>query len=110
MSFAAADVIISPKLYHYSGIALAALTPACLAAPSVVSPPLEVGLAVAAPLHAWVGLNYIISDYVPLAARGAVRMGTLGITGVSIVGLAKLAVNGPGIVNTAKMLWKSKSK
>lgn len=97
-------------MYHYSGLALAGLVPAALALPRPVTTPVEVGLAVAAPLHAWVGLNYIISDYVPPAARGAVRMGTLGITGAAVVGLAKLAVAGPGIVNTAKLLWHGPKK
>ena len=48
--------------------------------------PVDYGLAVAMPLHAHVGLNFVVSDYVPTAARGPVRAGLLGLTIASIAG------------------------
>jgi succinate dehydrogenase (ubiquinone) membrane anchor subunit len=88
------------------------LTPiAFLAGPSPVSQPIDLALGFIIPFHAHIGLNYVISDYVPKAsrsiARGATAVGLVIIT----LGLLKLNISGPGITDTIKELWrKPKSK
>ena len=60
------------KLYHASGFALVGLFPAALIlSPSAINMPVDLALGFMFPFHAHVGMNYIISDYVPRATQGA---------------------------------------
>lgn len=56
-----------------------------------------------------IGMNYVITDYVPKffgkAARGPARVIMFAITGLTTAGLVKLNVDGPGITGTLKRLW-----
>ena len=69
-------------------------------------PAVDYALALAAPLHGHVAMNYIISDYVPVAARGGVRAGMLGLSLVTVAGLLKLNRDGPGVTGALKQLWR----
>merc|ERR1740121_428529 len=51
-------------------------------------------LALAFPLHGHIGMNYVLSDYVPK------------FFGKAVLGLTKLNLEGPGITGTLKALWK----
>lgn len=53
----------------------------------------------------WAPPRQVVSDYVPMAARGAARAGVLGTTLVALAGLYKLNASGPGISKTVKQLW-----
>ena len=70
----------------------------------------EAGLAVMFPLHGHIGMNYVITDYVPKlfskAAVGPARAIMVGVTGATMLGLTKLNVEGPGITGTLKALWR----
>jgi len=66
----------------------------------------DVGLAIAAPLHGHCALNYVVTDYVPRAARPAVRVAVLGLSVATVAGLSKLNAHGPGVTATLKQLWK----
>jgi succinate dehydrogenase (ubiquinone) membrane anchor subunit len=96
------------RLYGKSHVALAGLVPASLAAPAGSAPAkvADVGLALAIPLHSHVGLNYVVSDYVPRALQLPVRVGVAGVTGVMVLGLLKLSLAGPGVGGTIKRLWR----
>ncbi|GFH32785.1 succinate dehydrogenase [ubiquinone] cytochrome b small subunit, partial [Haematococcus lacustris] len=52
-----------------------------------------------------IGMNACITDYLPSAARGVARAGLLGATVVSVVGLLKINIMGPGVTQTVKGLW-----
>ena len=58
------------------------------------------------PLHSHVALNYVISDYVPKATRSAARTVLLGATIVAAAGLLKLNIEGPGLTETFKSVWR----
>jgi succinate dehydrogenase (ubiquinone) membrane anchor subunit len=100
------------RVYENSHIALAGLTPAAFLTSEGTLPrkAVDVGLGIAIPLHSHIALNAVISDYVPNSVRGLTRWGTLGLTGVAIVGLLKLNLAGPGLSATVKELWKADSK
>ena len=49
----------------------------------------------------------VITDYVPVAGRMASRMGLLGLSCASVVGLMKLNREGPGVTATLKRLWRA---
>jgi succinate dehydrogenase (ubiquinone) membrane anchor subunit len=88
---------------------LAVLTPAAFViSPSSLNLPVDLALGVIFPLHNHVAFNYIISDYVPKATKGAARIGLVGLTVVMIAGLTKLNLTGPGITESLKGLWRKK--
>ena len=74
--------------------------------------PVDLALGVLLPLHGHIGMNYVITDYAAKllgdGARGPARFGMVGFTGVSILGLLKLNLAGPGITQTVKSLWYKK--
>ena len=102
---------LANKFYHKSMMALAVLTPVSfILAPHPMNMPIDCILGVLFPLHAHVGLNYVISDYVPKAMRTLARVSLLGVTGLTCVGLAQLNMNGVGMTQTVKNLWADKNK
>jgi TerC family integral membrane protein len=84
------------------------LTPLALAAPSAAAMPFDVALSVAFPLHAHIGLNWIITDYMPwVGPSGALRYALAGLTAVTIAGLLKVSiVDETGLTGTLKATWK----
>ena len=96
------------KMYHKSMMALAVLTPVSFAlSPSPMNKPIDLALGVLFPFHSHVGLNYVISDYVPKALRSTARFGLLGVTAVTTIGLFQLNINGKGMTETIKTLWRN---
>jgi succinate dehydrogenase (ubiquinone) membrane anchor subunit len=86
---------------------LAVLTPAAFVAGGTpASLPVDVTLGVLYPLHAHIGMNYVISDYIPKATRGIARGGMLGFTIMTCAGLLKLNMEGPGLTETVKSFWR----
>lgn len=102
-------------------VGLLGMTPVALVSPPPVSAVVDMALAVVFPLHgrtfellrcdapADIGMNYVITDYVPKffgkAARGPARVIMFGITALTTAGLVKLNVQGPGITGSLKQLW-----
>ena len=94
------------KFYHSSGYVLAALTPlAFVLSPSPLNVPVDALLSVLFPLHSHIALNFVIGDYVPKALRGTARVGLFAVTFITIGGLLKLSVDGPGLTQSIKSLW-----
>mmetsp|Transcript_5202 Transcript_5202/g.14922 ORF Transcript_5202/g.14922 Transcript_5202/m.14922 type:complete len:128 (+) Transcript_5202:215-598(+) len=100
------------KMYDYSHYALAGLVPvAALGGEGNTLISLtDLALGVALPIHAHIGLNGILSDYVPPRYLGASRWGVLASSAIVFVGLQKLNLSGPGITKTVKSLWHSPEK
>jgi len=100
------------KIFHQTSIACLALTPvAILAHPTPLSMPVDVLLSVAFPLHAHIGISWILSDYVQGATpNGPFRMAIFGLTCVASLGLLKLSVTGDGILGTVKAVWTGPKK
>lgn len=97
------------KRYHQGAVILAVLTPAAfMISPSPYNMPIDLSLGFIFPLHAHVGLNAVISDYVPKALQTTARLGLLGVTGITLIGLLKLNVMGPGLTESIKSLWRKK--
>ncbi|KAJ1640961.1 hypothetical protein T492DRAFT_924870 [Pavlovales sp. CCMP2436] len=102
------------KVYHYVNLALLGAAPLAFVAPPPLTFPIDLFLAVGFPLHAHIGMNAVISDYVKkFLGKGAVqpaRFGMLGVTTVTTLGLLKLTLTGPGLIATIKGLWKAPPK
>mmetsp|Transcript_27856 Transcript_27856/g.61529 ORF Transcript_27856/g.61529 Transcript_27856/m.61529 type:complete len:139 (+) Transcript_27856:36-452(+) len=102
---------IGTKFHHLANVLLLGLFPvAVISGPSMVSLPIDLALGVLVPAHAHIGINYVISDYVPKAIRGAARFGMVGVTLVTIAGLTRLNLDGVGITESVKSLWRKPKK
>lgn len=71
-------------------------------------------LAVNISAHSWIGMNYVVTDYVPKVNKamvGPARVVTAAISGVTLLGLVKLAVNDHGGIKGAiTSLWNKPDK
>ena len=97
--------------YHTLNVALVAAAPiAVLAHPSPLSTPVDLAIGIALPIHAHVGMMNVISDYAPKISKHAaapMRASMAGLTAVTIAGLLRLNLQGAGITETAKSLWRT---
>ncbi|CAN0136075.1 unnamed protein product [Pylaiella littoralis] len=101
------DGKLGTKLYHaVNMVVLAGVPAAVVTSPSALTMPLDVVLGIALPLHAHIGMNYVISDYVPRSSRGAARGAMLAASVVAAVGLLKLNLTGAGLTETLKATWR----
>ena len=71
-------------------------------------------VAVNVSAHSWVGLNYVVTDYVPKVSKsllGPARIVTAGIGAITLLGLGRIAVSSEGgIKGAVKGLWSPKKK
>ena len=104
------------RLYHKLNFGLIALGPlALLLSPSSLNVPVDLILGVMIPLHGHVGGNDVISDYAHKISKApafdaALRKGLLGVTVITFFGLLKLNVQGPGVTEAFKSVWRPRQK
>ena len=106
-------------LYHKLNWALCGLTPiALLLSPSAVNLPFDLALGVGIPVHFQISGHMLITDYAPLLLGGlgkaawvqnSLRLAITATTALTIVGLTKLNVQGPGLTETVKSVWRKPS-
>lgn len=101
-----------PAVQRFSEFAIigsAGLLPCSLIAPdgSSVQKVSDMALGIALCLHSHIHINSVLSDYVPKSVLGTTRVGALAVTGISILGLTRLNLAGPGLTPTVKKLWTS---
>jgi succinate dehydrogenase (ubiquinone) membrane anchor subunit len=70
--------------------------------------PIDLTLGLLFPIHSHIALNYVISDYVPKTARSMARSSLLFATCVTVAGILRLNIQGPGLTETIKSLWRKK--
>mmetsp|Transcript_4719 Transcript_4719/g.4224 ORF Transcript_4719/g.4224 Transcript_4719/m.4224 type:complete len:138 (-) Transcript_4719:72-485(-) len=99
------------KYYHLSGVILVGLTPiAFIISPSIYNFPIDLSLGFIFPFHSHVAINAVISDYVPKPIQTPSRVALLITTVATAIGLLKLNIQGPGITETLKSLWRKPTK
>ncbi len=92
---------------HYTSYGLLALVPAAFVlSPSSLNIPVDYLLAVLIPVHSQIGVNNVVSDYVPKNFQTLARVGVLGASAVTFLGLIALNVTGAGVTETVKSLWR----
>ena len=105
---------IATKVYHQVNMLVLGLTPIAFAlSPSFLNKPVDFALGLALPLHAHIGMSYVITDYVPKVSKallGPARVVLLGMTAVTVLGLTKLNIFGVGMTEVVKSLWRGKQK
>ncbi|CAK0755071.1 hypothetical protein CVIRNUC_002345 [Coccomyxa viridis] len=67
----------------------------------------DIALGVAIPVHSHQAINSVLSDYVPKSVLGGARFAALASTSIALLGLMRLNLQGPGITETVKQLWRS---
>jgi len=101
-------------LYHKLNFALIGLGPVALVlSPSAMNYPLDLLLGVIIPLHSHIGGNDVVTDYAKKitkakAFESTLRWSVLGTSVVMFFGLLKLNLEGHGITETIKRLWRPK--
>lgn len=64
--------------------------------------------------HSWVGLNYVITDYVPKISKamlGPARIVNVGLAVITMLGMSKIALSSKGgIKGVVKGVWNPKNK
>ncbi len=83
---------------------------AIIASPHPAAKPIDFALAVMIPFHGHVGMNYVISDYVPKAYKTIARSSMVGLTLITFMGLMKLNTRGSGITESVKSMWREPKK
>jgi hypothetical protein len=110
---------VATHLHHKMTTFLSIATPIYFLSPDSMTDGLidkAVGLllAVNVSAHSWIGLNYVITDYIPKVSKtmvGPARAVTAGFGAITFLGLGKIAVNGKGGLKGAVLgLWKKKDE
>jgi len=104
--------IMQTEYYHWAAVSLAVLTPVTiLLSPSALNIPIDVALAFVIPFHTHLGMTLVIHDYIPNKSIQSGSMLLLWlITILTALGLLKLSINGPGLTETIKRLWRPKKE
>ncbi|CAI5733674.1 unnamed protein product [Peronospora destructor] len=99
--------VLSTKLMHLTNVSLMFAVPlAFVLSPSSLVLPVDLAVGVILPVHAHIGMNNVISDYVPKNVRTLVRLGWLGATSLMFLGLLRINLEGPGITEVVKTIWR----
>ncbi|CAK4085825.1 unnamed protein product [Aphanomyces euteiches] len=98
--------VYTTKAMHLTSLALLALVPtAVVLSPSALNVPVDYALAALIPIHGHIGLNGVLSDYLPKNVQGLGRVAVLGVSVVTFVGLLSLNITGAGITESVKAIW-----
>ena len=62
---------LGTRFFHLSGYTLVGLFPLAMVYDNaMIRMPCDIVLGILMPIHGHIGMNYIVSDYIPQAARG----------------------------------------
>lgn len=115
-SVAADQTMTNLHIYHKVNNSLLVLAPcALILSPSPYAFPVDLALGIALPLHGHIGMNSVLTDYMPKFGLGDgfvkfSRILMLGVTVTTTVGLFRLNTEGPGVTGALKKLWKPDAK
>uniref|UniRef100_A0A1Q2XCW7 Succinate dehydrogenase [ubiquinone] cytochrome b small subunit n=2 Tax=Chlamydomonas reinhardtii TaxID=3055 RepID=A0A1Q2XCW7_CHLRE len=96
------------KAHEFAGYGLAGATPLAIFSSkgSILQRTADFIFSVAIPVHSHITMNAVVTDYLPKAARGPARVGVLGMSVVTYLGIMKMNLAGPGLTETVKGLWR----
>lgn len=112
---------IATHFHHKVTTFLAVITPFYFFAPEAIIPSNEestlnkaLGTLIALNIsaHSWIGMNYVVTDYLPKVNKamvGPARAVVAGMSGITLLGLTKLALfEKGGIKGSITALWKKR--
>jgi succinate dehydrogenase (ubiquinone) membrane anchor subunit len=100
-------------LFHKTSVIAVGLFPVALMIPasmSAVAMPVDVALAILLPLHGHIGMNWVLTDYVPGSPTSPLRVALLAASALTTLGLLKLSVTGDGLIGSLKSTWAGAKK
>ncbi|KXZ42626.1 hypothetical protein GPECTOR_129g556 [Gonium pectorale] len=100
------------KVHEYASYALAGATPVAVVSSkgSVLQKTADFVFSLAIPVHSHICMNAVVTDYFPKVARGPARLGVLGMSVVTYLGIMKVNLSGPGLTETVRGLWRKPEK
>ncbi|EQC30391.1 hypothetical protein SDRG_11967 [Saprolegnia diclina VS20] len=99
------------KAGKVAGAGILALIPFALAlSPSALNTPVDYALGVLIPIHAHVSMNAVLSDYIPKVHQLPFRLSALAGSAAFFLGLMVVNVNGVGITESVKTIWREAPK
>ena len=110
---------LATHVHHKMTTFLAVVTPIYFFSPDsmingAVDKSIGLLLALNVSAHSWIGLNYVVTDYIPKVSKamvGPARAVTAGLGAVTLIGLGKVAMNDKGGLKGAALgLWKKKEE
>jgi len=110
---------LATHTYHIMSTSLALLTPVVFLAPdkysdSAFGKAFGVLLASNIASHSWIGVSYVVTDYVPKVSKALLmpaRVANLGLSMIIFAGLSKISISSPGgIKGLIKGLWDRSPK
>ena len=110
---------LATRVHHGMTFSLAILTPLYFMVPDSMTDGTfnkTFGLLLSANItaHSWVGLNYVITDYVPKISKamlGPARIVNVGLAVITMLGMSKIALSSKGgIKGVVKGVWNPKNK
>ncbi|OQR89964.1 hypothetical protein THRCLA_09495 [Thraustotheca clavata] len=94
-----------------AAVGILGLIPVALAlSPSALNTPVDYALGVLIPVHAHVSMNAVLSDYIPKMHQLPFRLSALAGTTAFFLGLLVVNVNGVGITESIKTIWREAPK
>ena len=86
---------------------------ALVLSPSSLNFPIDLALGFIIPLHSHLGGNDVITDYAKKITKAkwfeqGLRSFTAGMTFITLLGLLKLNLQGPGVTESIKSIWHSR--
>jgi len=95
------------QIFHWTSKSLAVGVPvALILSPSFLNFPVDLALGLIVPIHGHIGLVGIVQDYIPRPNQNLAILGLYLVTGISILGLLKINLCGPGLTESLKSLWR----
>jgi hypothetical protein len=98
---------VKHELFQFSAWVMAAALPVgLLFSPSILNMPIDLVLTFTVPFHAYYGMHHVVEDYVPGAYQPASNALLYIVTALCVLGLLNLSVQGDGITESIKSLWR----
>uniref|UniRef100_A0A7R9WPI3 Succinate dehydrogenase [ubiquinone] cytochrome b small subunit n=1 Tax=Craspedostauros australis TaxID=1486917 RepID=A0A7R9WPI3_9STRA len=110
---------LATHAHHTMTTALAVATPVFFLVPDaytdgIVNKIFGLGLSVNIAAHSWVGMNYVVTDYVPKISKsltGPARIFNVGLAAITMLGLGRISLSSKGgIKGCLKGLWNPPTK
>ena len=106
--------VLGTRIHHHISTGLTIFTPLYFLTPDsytdgAISRTFGMLLSISISVHSWIGLNYVIRDYVPKVSYALLRparIANLGLSAITLVGMCMISLSSPGgLKGVVKGVW-----
>jgi succinate dehydrogenase hydrophobic anchor subunit len=110
---------LATRAHHTMTTSLAVLSPIYFLTPDSMTDGIAnkifgVALSVNIAAHSWIGMSYVVTDYVPKFSKklvGPARIANAGVAALTVLGMSYISCASPGgIKGCVKGIWNGKPK